>query len=346
MRGVGRVPGPPRGGGSLFHTVLCDLLGICHPILQGAMQGAGGPRLVAAVSEAGGLGVLPTFGGTAEQLRRDIEATRELTDARFGVNITPMGAAFTESRAKICVEMEVPIVTTGRGDPGTPIVRLLREAGILVLPVVPSVAHALRVEEEGADAIVASGCEAGGHVGSVATFPLLPQVVDAVGVPVVAAGGIGDGRGFLAALALGACGIQLGTRLIASQESEAPQGYKERILEARETDTLVTAALTGKTVRALVTPTLRTYESARLRGAPAEELEPLVRELRAAVRSGWREDTPGAAGQICGLVREIRPVAEILEDILSGAAELAGRLGVLAGRESRSGPTGSKLGSG
>jgi enoyl-[acyl-carrier protein] reductase II len=185
----------------VFHTVLCDLLGIRHPILQGAMQGAGGPRLVAAVSDAGGLGVLPTFGGTADQLRRDIEATRGLTDARFGVNITPMGAAFTESRAKICIEMGVPIVTTGRGDPGTPIVRKLLESGILVVPVVPSVAHALRVEEEGADAIVASGCEAGGHVGSVATFPLLPQVVDAVRVPVVAAGGIGDGRGFLAALA-------------------------------------------------------------------------------------------------------------------------------------------------
>lgn len=326
----------------MFYTVLCDLLGIRHPILQGAMQGAGGPRLVAAVSEAGGLGVLPTFGGTADQLRRDIEATRGLTDARFGVNITPMGAAFTESRAKICIEMGVPIVTTGRGDPGTPIVRMLLESGILVLPVVPSVAHALRVEEEGADAIVASGCEAGGHVGSVATFPLLPQVVDAVRVPVVAAGGIGDGRGFLAALSLGACGIQLGTRLIATHESDAPQGYKERILEARETDTLVTAALTGKTVRALVTPTLREYESARLRGAPAAELDPLKRELRAAVRSARREDIPGAAGQICGMVREIRPVAEILEGILSEAAELAGRLNVLASGESGRGHAGVK----
>jgi enoyl-[acyl-carrier protein] reductase II len=326
----------------VFHTVLCDLLGIRHPILQGAMQGAGGPRLVAAVSQAGGLGVLPTFGGTAEQLRRDIEATRGLTDARFGVNITPMGAAFTESRAKICIEMGVPIVTTGRGDPGTPIVRMLEASGILVLPVVPSVAHALRVEEEGADAIVASGCEAGGHVGTVATFPLLPQVVDAVRVPVVAAGGIGDGRGLLAALALGACGIQLGTRLIATHESDAPQGYKERILEARETDTLVTAALTGKTVRALVTPTLREYESARLRGAPAAELDPLKRELRAAVRSARREDIPGAAGQICGMVREIRPVAEILEGILSEAAELAGRLNVLASSESAKGLEGVK----
>jgi enoyl-[acyl-carrier protein] reductase II len=328
----------------VFHTVLCDLLGIRHPILQGAMQGAGGPRLVAAVSQAGGLGVLPTFGGTAEQLRRDIEATRGLTDARFGVNITPMGAAFTESRAKICIEMGVPIVTTGRGDPGTPIVRMLEASGILVLPVVPSVAHALRVEEEGADAIVASGCEAGGHVGTVATFPLLPQVVDAVRVPVVAAGGIGDGRGLLAALALGACGIQLGTRLIATHESDAPQGYKERILEARETDTLVTAALTGKTVRALVTPTLREYESARLRGAPAAELDPLKRELRAAVRSARREDIPGAAGQICGMVREIRPVAEILEGILSEAAELAGRLNVLASGESAQGLAGVEAG--
>lgn len=327
-----------------FHTALCDLLGIPHPLLQGAMQGAGGPRLAAAVSNAGGLGVLPTFGGTEAQLRHDIEETRRLTERPFGVNITPIGAAFTESRAGICIEMDVRIVTTGRGDPGTPIVRMLREAGIVVLPVVPSVEHARRVEAEGADAIVASGSEAGGHVGGVATLPLVPQVVDAVNVPVVAAGGIGDGRGFLAALALGACGVQVGTRFIATQESEAPDGYKQRVLEARESETLVTRLLTGKPVRVLATPALRAYEAARERGAEASELAELKRRFRAATRSGERREYPAAAGQIGGMVREIRPVAEVIEGILREAAALAGDLERLARPHASAGPVGAEVG--
>lgn len=321
----------------VFHTELCDLLGIRHPILQGAMQGAGGPRLVAAVSEAGGLGVLPTFGGTEEQLCRDIEETRGLTDFPFGVNITPMGPAFTESRAKVAIEMGIPIVTTGRGDPGTPIVQMLKEAGVLVVPVVPSVEHALRVEEEGADAIVASGSEAGGHVGRVATLPLVPQVVDAVSVPVVAAGGIADGRGFLAALALGASGIQLGTRLIATPESEASPRYKQRLLEAADTETLVTDLLTGKPVRTLATPALRHYEKLRLRGADPAELGEARRRARQAVRSGEREEYPAVAGQISGMVRDIRSTREIIDDILDHATQLAERLGTLARADRKDG---------
>lgn len=314
----------------MFHTPLCDLLGIRHPILQGAMQGAGGPRLAAAVSEAGGLGVLPTFGGTEKQLRSDIEQARKLTDRPIGVNITPMGPAFTESRAKIAIELEIPIVTTGRGDPGSSIVAQLKRAGIIVVPVVPSVEHARRMEAEGADAIVASGCEAGGHVGRVSTLPLVPQVVDAVSVPVIAAGGFADGRGFLAALALGACGIQLGTRLICSAESEAAPGYKQRVLEAAETDTLVTEVLTGKTVRTIATPALREYEAGRLAGADAARLGELKKHFRTALRGGEREEYPAVAGEICGMVRDILPVQEILEGILSDAAALAARLDVLA----------------
>jgi enoyl-[acyl-carrier protein] reductase II len=317
----------------MFHTVLCDLLGIRYPILQGAMQGAGGPRLAAAVSEAGGLGVLPTFGGTEEQLRRDIEETRKRTDLPFGVNITPMGPAFTESRARIAIELRVPIVTTGRGDPGSSIVAILKDAGIVVVPVVPSVEHALRVEAEGADAIVASGSEAGGHVGTVATLPLVPQVVDAVGIPVVAAGGIADGRGFLAALALGACGVQLGTRLIATDESEAASGFKQRILDASETDTLVTELLTGKTVRTLATPALRAYEAARQRGVDASELADRKREFRRASRSGQRDEIPAVAGQIGGMVGDIRPVPDIIGNMLRDATALAERLAREASRE-------------
>jgi len=209
----------------MFHTVICDLLDIRFPVLQGAMQGAGGPELVAAVSEAGGLGVLPTFGGTEEALVADIARTRALTGKRFAVNITPMGRAFTESRARICIEQDVSIVTTGRADPGAAAVRMLKDAGIIVLSVIPTVEHARRMADEGVDAVIASGCEAGGHVGHVATLPLVPMVVDALEIPVLAAGGIADGRGFLAALALGAVGVQVGTRFIATPESAAGQWY-------------------------------------------------------------------------------------------------------------------------
>lgn len=309
----------------MFHTQLCDLLGIRYPILQGAMQGAGGPVLVAATSNAGGLGVLPTFGGTERELRESIELTRAMTDRPFGVNITPIGSAFTESRANIVVELEIPIVTTGRGDPGAPIVQMLKEAGIIVLPVVPSVEHARRVEEEGADAIVASGAEAGGHVGNVATLPLLPQVVDAVKVPVVAAGGIADGRGFLAALALGASGVQLGTRLIATPESDAGEAYKQRLLDAKDTDTLVTTALTGKPVRTITTPSLREYETARMQGADGNELNRLRRVFREA-RSQRQEEFTAVAGQISGLIHDIRPVYEIFDTMLSEATALAQKL--------------------
>ena len=168
----------------MFHTAVCDLLGIRYPILQGAMQGGGGVDLVVAMAEAGGLGVLPTFGDTEANLRRDIAQVQQRTGLPFGVNITPMGKGFTENRARACIELGVPIVTTGRADPGERVVRMLKEAGIIVVSVVPTVEHARRMEAEGADAIVASGTEAGGHVGHVATLPLVPQVVDAVEVPV------------------------------------------------------------------------------------------------------------------------------------------------------------------
>jgi enoyl-[acyl-carrier protein] reductase II len=308
----------------MLHTALCDLLGVRFPIIQGAMQGAGGPRLVAAVSNAGGLGVLPTFGGTALQLRADIARTRDLTDLPFAVNITPIGADFLLSRTRIVIEAGVRIVTTGRGDPGTPIVSMLKEAGIIVLPVVPSVAHALRVEAEGADAIIASGGEAGGHVGQVATMPLVPQVVDAVGVPVVAAGGIGDARGLVAALALGACGVQIGTRFIATEESDAPAWFKQKVLEARETDTMVTAALTGKTVRTIATPALREYEQALRRGATEDEL----RALRSRHRRTEAGERVAVAGQIAGMVNRISTVAAVIDELVQGAAELYERLGL------------------
>lgn len=310
----------------MFHTILCDLLGIRYPIIQGAMQGAGGPRLVAAVSEAGGLGVLPTFGGTEADLRADIECVRGLTGQPFAVNITPIGRAFTESRAAICIEMGVRIVTTGRGDPGLNIVEKLKAAGVIVIPVVPSVEHARRVEREGADAIVASGSEAGGHVGRVSTMPLVPQVVDAVGVPVVAAGGLADGRGFLAALALGACGVQLGTRFVAATESEAADWVKQRIIAARETDTIVSALMTGKPVRALSSRILSAHEAERARCLDEKEKAKLRARFLSELRDSPREDRTYAAGEISGMIHDIRPVRDLIDGIINDAAALSAKL--------------------
>ena len=286
------------------------------PIFQGAMQGAGGPRLAAAVSEAGGLGILHTFGDTLNALKDDIHDTRALTDKPIAVNITPMGKAFTESRARVCIEENIPIVTTGRADPGENTVRMLKDAGIIVIPVVPTVSHAIRVEAEGADAIIASGCEAGGHVGSVATFPLLPQIVDAVSVPVLAAGGIADGRGFLAALALGAVGVQIGSRFVATPESDAGRTYREALLAATEVDTIVSDSMTGAPVRAIKTDEIKAYEDARRKGASSAELK----ALRQAVRNGGSK---GAIGQNVGLIHDIRPAADLMSEILSDAKRIA-----------------------
>ena len=316
----------------MFHTVICDMLGIRYPILQGAMQGGGGPELVAAVSAAGGLGILPTFGGTEEKLREDIARTRQLTTRPFAVNITPMGKGFTMSRSRIIIDMEVPIVTTGRADPGEEAVRLLKDAGKTVLSVVPTVDHAKRMADEGVDAIIASGAEAGGHVGTVGTLPLVPMVVDAIDLPVLATGGIGDARGFLAAFALGAAGVQVGTRFMATTESDLNDWGVRQLLAMKETDTIVTKAMTGATVRCIATPELVAYEKARLGGASEAELA----EMRKAVRGSRHEaDKAGrrqsAAGQIAGMIHDVRPVGEVIEEMVREAARISARLAGLAG---------------
>jgi enoyl-[acyl-carrier protein] reductase II len=306
------------------------MLGIRYPILQGAMQGGGGVALVAAVSEAGGLGILPTFGGTEKKLIEDIAQTRRRTNKPFAVNITPMGKAFTESRAQICVDQGIGIVTTGRADPGEAAVAKLKTAGITVISVIPTVAHAKRMVAEGVDAVVASGTEAGGHVGTVATLPLVPMVVDAVDVPVLAAGGIGDARGFLAALALGAVGVQIGTRFMATAESDLGPWGKARLLEMVETETVVTRAMTGATVRCIATPELEAYEEALSRGADKAELAELHRVARAGRSLPLEERRQSAAGQIAGMIHEVRPVAELIETMIADAALLSRRLAAAA----------------
>jgi enoyl-[acyl-carrier protein] reductase II len=310
-----------------LHTAICDLLGIEVPILQGAMQGGGGVELVAAVCEAGGLGVLPTFGAGDQALRDDIAAVRELTRRPFGVNIMPMGKGITERCVATCVELGVPVVTTGRADPRENAVRTLKDAGIKVVSVIPTVAHAKRMEGEGADAVVASGTEAGGHVGRVATLPLVPQVVDAVKIPVVAAGGIGDGRGLVAAFALGAVGIQMGTRFMATREAGLNNWARERLQEMRETDTIVTRALTGATVRAIATPEIAAYEEALASGGSDAVVNAAAKAVRASrSRTDKAQSRQLAAGQIAGMIEDEPTVAELMARILREADEIVGRL--------------------
>lgn len=311
----------------MFHTVVCDLLGIRYPILQGAMQGGGGVELVAAVSEAGGLGVLPTFGGTDQKLRADIAAVRERTSMPFGVNIMPMGRGITERCVKTCIELGVPVVTTGRADPGEKAVHDLKAAGIRVVSVIPTVEHARRMEEEGVDAVVASGTEAGGHVGTIATLPLVPQVVDAVKIPVLAAGGIADARGMVAAFALGAVGIQMGTRFMATAESDLNAWGVDQLLKMRETDTIITRAMTGATVRCIRTPEIVAYEEALARHAPETELTELKRVVRGGRHPGdYSERRQSAAGQVAGLIHDVMPVGDLIESLLAEAVRLAGAL--------------------
>ncbi len=315
----------------MFHTVICDLLGIRYPILQGAMQGGGGVDLVAAVSEAGGLGVLPTFGGTDQKLRADIVGVRARTARPFGVNIMPMGRGITERCAATCMELGVPIVTTGRADPGEEVVRRLKAAGIRVVSVIPTVEHARRMEDEGVDAIVASGSEAGGHVGTISTFPLVPQVVDAVKIPVLAAGGIGDARGFLAAFALGAVGIQMGTRFMATTESDLNTWGRAQLLSMRETDTIVTRAMTGATVRCIRTPEITAYEDALARNADAGELTELKRRVRGSrYAEGKGDRRQSAAGQVAGMISDVIAVRDLIDGMLAEAARLAERMPAVA----------------
>ncbi|MBS0242052.1 MAG: nitronate monooxygenase [Proteobacteria bacterium] len=317
----------------MFHTVICDLLSIDIPILQGAMQGGGGVALVAAVSNAGGLGVLATFGGTDQKLRADIAAVRERTTRPFGVNIMPMGRGITERCVATCIELGVPVVTTGRADPGEAAVKKLKAAGIKVVSVIPTVEHARRMAAEGVDAVVASGTEAGGHVGTVATLPLVPMVVDAVKIPVLAAGGIADGRGMLAAFALGAVGIQMGTRLMATAESDLNDWGRERLLSMRETDTIVTRAMTGATVRCVSTPEIQAYEDALARHAPEAEISDLKRRVRSSRYDddkSQRRQT--AAGQVAGLIHDVPTVAELFQRTLHEARAIADAMPSVASR--------------
>ncbi len=298
---------------------VCKILGIEYPIIQGGMAWVSTAELAAAVSNAGGLGVIGAGSMPAEILREEIRKARKLTEKPFGVNLMLL-QPHIEELFQVVIEEEVPVVTTGAGNPG-PFIPSLKEKGIKVLPVIPSVALAKRVEKQGADMVIAEGTEAGGHVGSLTTMVLVPQVVDAVEIPVIAAGGIADGRGFLAALSLGAEGVQMGTRFVCSVECTVHPNYKEALVKAGDRATVVTGQSIGAPVRVIKNKLTRIYEEWErdfLDGKKTkEEIEELgVGRLRLAAREGNVEEGSVMAGQIAGLIKDIKPVKEIIEDIL------------------------------
>ncbi len=316
----------------MFHTAICDMLGIKYPIVQGGMAWASDHRLTAAVSNAGGLGLIAAGNIPEEDLVHEIRETRRLTNKPFGVNMVPIAGVQLADRIKTVLDEGIDIVATAFSDPTMPVISELHKHPITVLCVIPSVRLAKRVEKEGADIIVASGMEAGGHVGRIATLPLVPQVVDAVKAPVVAAGGIGDGRGLLAALSLGASGIQMGTRFMATKECVIHPSMKALIVEATEEDTVVTGNVTGSPARCLrneFTDYWLSKEKEKGHMAKEELQREGLGRLRRGLLEGDLEQGTLPGGQVCGLVREIKSVKEIIDGIISEAESMYNKIGAL-----------------
>lgn len=305
----------------MLRSPICEALGIEKPIFQGGMAWIADASLASAVSEAGGLGIIAAMNADAAWLRSEIRALRERTDKPFGVNVMLM-SPFADEVAQVVIDEHVPVVVTGAGNP----VRFMKawnEAGIKVIPVVASVGLARIVERAGAAAVIAEGGESGGHVGDATTMALVPQVADAVKIPVIAAGGIADGRGMAAALMLGACGVQVGTRFLVADECTVSEEYKERVLKAKDISTLVTGRRTGHAVRCLKTPFTSAFAQRENEGAPIEELEQMgAGALRKAAKDGNYEEGSFMCGQVAGLVRERQSARAIVEDIVGGAEEL------------------------
>lgn len=291
-----------------------ELLNVKYPVIQGGMANIATAQLASAVSNAGGLGLIGSGGNDVDWVRNEIRKCKSLTDKPFGVNIMLM-SPHAESIACMVIEEGVKIITTGAGNPGIYMGKW-KAAGIIVIPVVPSVALAIRMQRSGADALVVEGTEAGGHIGEATTMSLVPQVVDAVDIPVIAAGGIADKRGVLAAFALGAKGVQIGTVLLASEECPIHDNYKQKVVGARDTDTVVTGRGTGAPVRVLKNKMSAEYLRLTKENMPLEEMEKLtLGSLRKAVFEGNLEEGSFMAGQIAGLVKQVRTVKEILESL-------------------------------
>ena len=307
-------------------TKVTELLQIEYPIIQGGMAWVAEHHLAAGVSEAGGLGLIAAASAPAQWVRDQIHAARKLTDKPFGVNIMLMSPEADEV-AKVIVEEGVKVVTTGAGSPEK-YMKMWKEAGVKVIPVVASVALAKRMERCGADAVVAEGCEAGGHIGESTTMTLVPQVVDAVKIPVIAAGGIADGRGIAAAFMLGARGVQMGTHFVVTDESQVHENYKDRIIKAKDIDTRVTGRTTGHPVRALRNEMTRKYIELENKGAGFEELEKLtLGGLRKAVVDGDVANGSVMSGQIAGLVKERMSCQALIQKLVSETDQLMKGMG-------------------
>ncbi len=298
---------------------LNEILGTEFPIIQGGMANIATGEFAAACSNAGALGMIATGGWDADRLRKEIRRARELTEGKrpFGVNLMLM-SPYAADIAQVILDEGVQVVTTGAGNPGQ-YIPAWKEAGIKVIPVVAAAVLAKRLSRYGVDAFVAEGMESGGHVGEMTTMALVPQVIDAVDVPVIAAGGIADGRQMAAALALGACGVQVGTCLLASEECPIHENYKQAVLKAKDSDTTVTGRSIGGPVRVLKNKMAREYLALEKRGATLEELETVtLGGLRRAVLEGDVERGSVMMGQVAGMVHEVRPLRRIFEELVNG----------------------------
>ena len=304
-----------------METRVTKMLGIEHPIIQGGMAWVAEHNLAAAVSAAGGLGLIGGANAPGQVVREEIRKAKELTDKPFGVNVMLM-SPYADDVAKVVVEEGIKVVTTGAGNPEK-YMELWKSAGIKVIPVVASVALAKRMEKYGADAVVAEGCESGGHIGEATTMTLVPQVNDAVSIPVIAAGGIGDGRGIAASFMLGAEAVQIGTRFVVSKESIVHENYKQRIIKAKDIDTAVTGRSHGHPIRGLRNKMTREYLKMEQEGKSFEELEYLtLGSLRRAVQEGDIQEGTVMAGQIAGMISQEQTCKEMIDEMMAQAEAL------------------------
>lgn len=298
-------------------TELCDVLGIEYPIIQGAMAHISDGKFAATVSEAGGLGVIASTLHDGQWVKEQVEIARSITDKPFAVNLI-MESDIVEECARMCVELKVPICTISAGNPEK-IVPILVEGGIKVICLIPHARAAKKMQDLGATAVVAEGMEGGGHIGKMCTFPMVRQVAEAVDIPVIAAGGIADGKGFMAALMLGAVGAQMGTAFLVAEECPISDVYKQIVIDASDSDTVLTGEYGKKQVRCIKSPWTEEYWKLHDSGASSEELDQFCRGTVAAARDGIIERGAFSAGMISGLITEMKPAAKIITDIMEEA---------------------------
>jgi enoyl-[acyl-carrier protein] reductase II len=314
----------------MIYTKICEMLNIKYPIFQGGMAQISDAGLAAAVSEAGGLGVIASGNNSPESVKAEIHKIRKLTDKSFGVNVMLL-SPYAKEISELLIEEKVPVIITGAGNPGK-YIKIWKEAGIKVIPVVPSVAFAKHLEKAGVDAIICEGTEAGGHVGELTTMCITPQVADVVNIPVIAAGGIGDGRGIAAAFSLGAQGVQVGTRFLLAKECSVHQNYKDKVKKASDTDTAVTGRKTGHPVRVLKNRLVTKFKELEKNNATLEEMEALGRgRLYKAAVEGDVDYGSVMSGQIAGLVNKEQRSKEIITEMFEEAEKIMENLKFIAG---------------